>query len=85
MVLPGRDHVEVEAELAAMDANGIAKTALSIDDPGPEWFGGEGPAVAGFGGHFSRIAAATGLIYALGMIAIWWAPDTSRKELGEGT
>lgn len=40
------DHMDVEAKLAAMDANGIAMTALSINDPGPEWFGGEGPAVA---------------------------------------
>jgi MFS family permease len=43
-----------------------------------------GTLVAGFGGDFSKIGAATGLIYALGMIAVWWAPDTSRKELGEG-
>ena len=26
--------------------NGIAMTALSINDPGPEWFGADGPAVA---------------------------------------
>jgi hypothetical protein len=29
-----------------MDANAIRLTALSINDPGPEWFGAEGPAVA---------------------------------------
>ncbi len=43
-----------------------------------------GTLVAGVGGDFSKIGAATGLICALGMIAIWWAPDTSRKDLGDG-
>lgn len=38
--------MDVSAKLAAMDANGIAMTALSINDPGPEWFGADGPAVA---------------------------------------
>lgn len=37
---------DVEAKLAVMDASGIALTALSINDPGPEWFGADGPAVA---------------------------------------
>lgn len=39
-------HTEVEATLAAMDAAGIAITALSINDPGPEWFGADAPRVA---------------------------------------
>lgn len=39
-------YMDVSAKLAAMDANGIAMTALSINDPGPEWFGADGPAVA---------------------------------------
>src|SRR5687767_7117803 len=39
-------YMDVSAKLAAMDANGIAMTALSVNDPGPEWFGAEGPAVA---------------------------------------
>lgn len=43
-ILP--NHSDVDAKLAAMDANGIALTALSINDPGPEWFGEQGPAVA---------------------------------------
>jgi predicted TIM-barrel fold metal-dependent hydrolase len=43
-VLP--NHSDVEAKLADMDAAGIALTALSINDPGPEWFGNDGPAVA---------------------------------------
>jgi predicted TIM-barrel fold metal-dependent hydrolase len=39
-------YFDVDAKLAAMDAAGISLTALSINDPGPEWFGDDGPAVA---------------------------------------
>ena len=43
-VLPA--YTRVEDKLAAMDAQGIALTLLSNNDPGPEWFGDDGPAVA---------------------------------------
>lgn len=39
-------YVSVDAKLAAMDASGIGVTLLSTNDPGPEWFGDDGPAVA---------------------------------------
>src|SRR5256885_10234866 len=39
-------YLDVDAKLATMDANGITLTALSINDPGPEWFGNDGPPVA---------------------------------------
>ena len=39
-------YFDVDAKLAAMDAAGVALTALSINDPGPEWFDADGPAVA---------------------------------------
>lgn len=39
-------YTDVDAKLAAMDAAGVNLTALSINDPGPEWFGDDGPAVA---------------------------------------
>jgi predicted TIM-barrel fold metal-dependent hydrolase len=39
-------YMDVTVKLATMDASGIAVTALSINDPGPEWFGADGPAVA---------------------------------------
>jgi predicted TIM-barrel fold metal-dependent hydrolase len=39
-------YTDVAAKLATMDAAGIALTALSVNDPGPEWFGADGPAVA---------------------------------------
>ena len=39
-------YVSVDAKLAAMDASGIEVTLLSTNDPGPEWFGDDGPAVA---------------------------------------
>ncbi len=33
------------------------------------------------GGDFAKVGAVMGLIYALGMVAIWWAPETSNKDL----
>jgi len=36
-----------------------------------------------FGGSYSAVGATCGLIYALGMIAIWWAPDTTGRPLGD--
>lgn len=39
-------HMDVDAKLADMDNSGISMTALSINDPGPELFGKEGPEVA---------------------------------------
>ncbi|WP_437206293.1 amidohydrolase family protein [Planctomicrobium sp. SH664] len=39
-------YLDVNAKLAAMDACGIDITMLSTNDPGPEWFGTEGPAAA---------------------------------------
>ncbi len=39
-------YTDVDTKLAAMDAAGIKLTALSINDPGPEWFGSDGPIVA---------------------------------------
>lgn len=39
-------YLDVDAKLAAMDASGIEITMLSTNDPGPEWFGTDGPAVA---------------------------------------
>ncbi len=35
-----------------------------------------------FGGSYPAVGATCGLIYALGLIAIWWAPDTTGKRLG---
>lgn len=39
-------HMDIDAKIAAMDEAGIQMTALSINDPGPELFGTEGPHVA---------------------------------------
>jgi len=36
-----------------------------------------------FRGSYSAVGAAGAFIYALGMLAIWWAPDTSRRSLDE--
>lgn len=43
-VLP--KHTDVAAKLADMDKAGIARTALSINDPGPELFGKDANAIA---------------------------------------
>ncbi len=45
-------YLDVDAKLATMDAAGIAMTALSINDPGPEWFGSDGPAVSHIANDF---------------------------------
>ena len=39
-------YLDVDAKIAAMDANGIDITMLSTNDPGPEWFGNDGAAAA---------------------------------------
>lgn len=39
-------YLSVEAKLASMDSAGITRTALSINDPGPEWFGDRGTEVS---------------------------------------
>ena len=48
-------YLDVDAKLATMDAAGIALTALSINDPGPEWFGNDGPVVAQMANDFVAI------------------------------
>ena len=42
-----------------------------------------GSLVGFFGGDYSRVGAVMALIYALGMIVIWFAPDTTNKSLEE--
>ena len=32
-------------------------------------------------GDFARVGAVMGLIYSLGMLAIWWAPETAKRDL----
>lgn len=45
-------YLDVDAKLGAMDGAGIALTGLSINDPGPEWFGSEGVEVAQIANDF---------------------------------
>jgi len=40
------NYLDVNAKLRVMDDSGIAVTMLSTNDPGPEWFGRDGVAVA---------------------------------------
>jgi MFS family permease len=36
------------------------------------------------GGSYASVGTAAALVYGLGMLAIWWAPDTTRASLGFG-
>jgi SHS family sialic acid transporter-like MFS transporter len=40
-----------------------------------------GALMSAFGGDYARVGAITSLVYGLGMIAIWFAPDTTGKGL----
>jgi hypothetical protein len=42
---------------------------------------GAGVLMAWSGGDYARVGVITGLVYALGMVVIWWAPDTSQQSL----
>lgn len=44
---------------------------------------GGGMLMAWSGGDYARVGAICGLVYALGMVVIWWAPDTSDRDLRE--
>ncbi len=44
---------------------------------------GAGVFMAWSGGDYAKVGVVTGLVYALGMIVIWWAPDTSNKSLDD--
>lgn len=45
-------YFDVNVKLAAMDDAGVERTALSINDPGPECFGADGPAMAQIANDF---------------------------------
>jgi len=36
------------------------------------------------GGSYPTVGAVAALVYALGMLAIWWAPDTAGRKVGAG-
>jgi SHS family sialic acid transporter-like MFS transporter len=42
---------------------------------------GAGILMAWSGGDYAKVGVITGLVYAFGMIVIWWAPDTSKQSL----
>jgi SHS family sialic acid transporter-like MFS transporter len=44
---------------------------------------GAGALMAWSGGDYARVGVISGLVYALGMVIIWWAPDTGKKGLSE--
>jgi MFS family permease len=42
-----------------------------------------GALMAWSGGDYARVGLITGLVYALGMVVIWWSPDTRGQNLDE--
>lgn len=42
---------------------------------------GAGVLMAWSGGDYAKVGVITGLVYALGMVVIWFAPDTANKDL----
>ena len=40
-----------------------------------------GALFSAMGGSYPKVGAICGLIYLLGAVAIWWAPDTTGKKL----
>ena len=46
---------------------------------------GTGALIAAFDGNYPRVGFVTGLVYGLGMLAIWWAPDTTADTIDHGT
>ena len=40
-----------------------------------------GALFAAMGGSYPKVGATCGLIYLLGLVVIWWAPDTADKKL----
>ncbi len=65
-------YTDVDAKLATMDAAGIGLTTLSINDPGPEWFGAEGPAVAQMANDFVASLAHKYPTRFLGLCVLPW-------------
>jgi predicted TIM-barrel fold metal-dependent hydrolase len=65
-------HTSAAATLSAMDACEIALTALSINDPGPEWFAADGPAVARLCNDFiaGTVQAHPGRFIGLGVLPL---------------
>jgi hypothetical protein len=43
------------------------------------WQFGEDQRMTWTGGDYSRVGVLMGLVYALGMVVIWWAPDTTEE------
>jgi SHS family sialic acid transporter-like MFS transporter len=44
---------------------------------------GAGALMAWSGGDYAKVGMISGLVYALGMVVIWWAPDTTKRGIME--
>lgn len=80
-IIPQR-FMDVDVKLAAMDAAGIAMTALSINDPGPEWFGDDGAEMAHVANDFVAGIIKKHPTRFFGMIVLPWQDiEASLSEL----
>ncbi|HUQ93078.1 MAG TPA: amidohydrolase family protein [Bryobacteraceae bacterium] len=74
-------HTDIDAKLADMDAAGIAMTALSINDPGPELFCDDSPAMARLLNDFIAAAVARHPTRLFGLATLPFnSPDLMMRE-----
>jgi aminocarboxymuconate-semialdehyde decarboxylase len=75
-------YLDVDAKLAAMDAASIQMTGLSINDPGPEWFGEDAAEIAQIANDFvhSITKQHPTRFFGIGVLP-WLHVDEAIKEL----
>jgi predicted TIM-barrel fold metal-dependent hydrolase len=75
-------YFDVNAKLKAMDSAGVAMAALSINDPGPEWFGDEGAAIAKIANDFIAAIVREHPARFFGLCVLpWQDPAKALREL----
>jgi aminocarboxymuconate-semialdehyde decarboxylase len=74
-------HTDIDAKLADMDRSGIRMAALSINDPGPELFGKDSPAMAVLLNDFiaDAVRSRPGRFFGLAVLP-FNSPDAMLKE-----
>jgi predicted TIM-barrel fold metal-dependent hydrolase len=79
-------HTDLDAKLSDMDRTGITMTALSINDPGPEYFGKDSPAMAVLLNDFIADAVRRHPDRFFGLATLPFdTPDSMLKELDRAT
>jgi predicted TIM-barrel fold metal-dependent hydrolase len=79
-------HTDLDAKLADMDRTGITMTALSINDPGPEYFGSDSAAMAVLLNDFIADAVRRHPARFFGLATLPFdTPDSMLKEFDRAT